>query len=247
MPWTPPTVYANGTVMDWTQIASDFSDLRSYVNAVPAADLADGSVRRDQLLRPEVLGWPTQAMLGEAQVNAWMDADHLGVGLPLHRLGWGSRPDRVTIIPASLAGNFTMTRVGRTLELHDGWDHDVLIHVQGSAWVTTNPTTSTGPYYSDGAGAALTKGGLGWLHLYRFDREAGTRTKYTVGRAKLYPRHYDIGASLTDYGHDRWHVCYYERLPGGKTYDFVLGFEKENESSVVQIDLADIAFHVEVS
>jgi hypothetical protein len=257
MPYTPPVTLVDGTPVLWSEIESNLSDFRDWVNEIPVADVTAASIGRDALVRPNIGGWPTQGLFGDPQSLA---ADAFGAHQipPVDFGAWGQEPERITLMPGASAvpSGRLLTKFGRTLYLHPLWDHDVQIHITGiiQVRVTNSSTTPAGTdtVYPDGAAGpafGTPVSGLGYLQVYMRDREDGSETVYGTGRAKVYSQDAYNGVTAL-YGQlaaDRFHVVYYGRLAGGRYLDFILGYAPENTDRIVQIDLSELTFTAEVS
>jgi hypothetical protein len=86
----------NGQAMSWTSMATQLATMRTWVNAVPVTDVADGSIQREHLVRPVIAGFPVEGMRSDFREHRWRTSNLTGPNL-YSRSSWTA--DRVTIDP----------------------------------------------------------------------------------------------------------------------------------------------------
>lgn len=112
----PISVTNPSGVQSWTSLATQFATMRTWVNAVPSADVVDASVQREHLIRPVVQGWPSNGQVSAWREHRWAEIGTLG--LPMYGPKRWSIPDKYTISPdnADREGGVWITPVGAAIE-----------------------------------------------------------------------------------------------------------------------------------
>lgn len=228
------TDHVAGDVMSWSAVAANLATFRSWINAVPLADIATGQIEREHLVRPRLLQFPVQAIQSGFQTVFWQT---YGNPIPsaLQRAEWGSRAERLLIKPYRLPAGTDRwyTPISRTVH----FPRDVDVDLQATFEVCTRGPVA-GPLYPDGAGLAGSAV-CGWFRWHVIDRAAGTDTPYVPGEQWVFPS--EAGAPGSNAYTDQLHVSYCGSLTAG-TYDFVLVYHLgATPSTLQQIDVSRVS------
>lgn len=232
MPFSDTPVTGPGLAISelWTNV----DDFRTWLNSVPDGDVADNSILREHVVRPQVLGFPVNGFLGALQ-RAYLQ--EIGIGGPdlIDHSEWGPILERVAIVPRVTNGveERFVTCIGRTFDLESNSDVRAMLTM---AWAVAAADTATGP---DGVGGGEQGGHFAF---YLRDRSDGSLTKFSPSTNHVYP--FDTG----QYGdrHDWGILAYVESHPAG-TYDLVLVYHRDlAPDEVHQIDITRAQLSMEV-
>lgn len=239
-----------GTVMEWSDLADNFEDMRTNLNGswTPNIDFVDGGARREHLVRPVIQGFPVNGAFSTFQ--AMYRGTPLGIDPPteLQYTKWGSKVDRVTIKPflckGATAGSDTLARwvlpggvfvvAPRTMS--------TTILCQFDCQVRSSTDTPQ-PTYPTGAGGGETAGEFRLLVHDRSDNTEDMRQPRT-----MYPL-FDTASSNADTIFlDRVSMCTTLDLAAGE-YDIALVYLRGNGAAgdlIRQLDLTCLTLHVEL-
>jgi len=67
MPYTPGTVFADGTTMDAAAVRAELVAIRAWQNEILATDMVAGQLNRTHIYRPDVAGFPKQNLEAPTQ------------------------------------------------------------------------------------------------------------------------------------------------------------------------------------
>lgn len=226
------TPIVDGSVMTWAPLAANFAAARTWLNAIPAADIADGAIQREALVRPRILPFPNQAFESGFQRAFWMSH-----GIPGHNAlfgrEWGSRVDRFLIKPDRLPSGTErwLTPISRTV--HFPFDVDVDVQAHFETCVRGQPDN---PVYPNGAGLANSQvaGRFRW-HVYA--RDTDTETSFAAGEQEVYPTE-GPGVGTTQSYTDQVHLSLVTSLAAG-TYDLYVVYHRDS-ASISQIDVSRV-------
>lgn len=238
-----PTLHSDGTVISWEEIAANAADARAWVNAIPDADIDDGVIRREHLVRPIVSGFPIQGMVSTLQEAHTADFGVEGTGADVHQdEAWGALPDRYTIVPLMNDGDEEVWRtpLARTIHLHR--EADVEVHAIFQSKVTADGDAAS---YPDGASGPANAARAGHFILHVTERSTGTLTKATSGLQHVYPP--EAGASpKAEDSYDSVHLSFVDTLDAG-VWDFQVVYKRDSApEEVSQIDLTRATLTIEV-
>lgn len=231
MPITGLADFSAGAAMDWSAIASNLTEIRDYLNAVPAADVAGGAVSREHLVRPSIIGWPVEGYESGFQA---LYAMSYGPGAPYNWTNWGPLPERITIIPDATdegSARAWKTPIGKTVVVEEQARLSAFLTAMMS--VRINSDLVDAPDYPSFPEDELG----GYLEMVVVNRQTGDVTGQTETRQTVY----SIQVSqpvvmLMDQGAD----------PG--VYDVYLRYVRDSfdDGRWLQIDLSNIELTVEV-
>jgi hypothetical protein len=232
MPFVPTPLVA-GTVAEWADFADNMTDLRAWLNAIPLADVQAESVEREHLVRPFMLGFPTDGTYSSFQAAFRAKFGITGEALTIAE--WGSRRERLTITPGFVNGQSTrwLLPIGRTIHLP--FDAELSVFAAFDMQVRSDPGAVQ---YPDGAGAGQIAGSF---RVYVYDRvddtveERQIRTIYPMEPAVIGTQ----GPLLVD---KVAQMSTFARVAG--YYDIGLIYYAF-DANVDQLDLTRITFHVE--
>lgn len=226
------TPHVDGDPMRWSEVAANMAAGRAWLNAIPAADIADGAIQREALVRPRILGFPNQGFESGFQRAFW--ASH---GLPNHNAlfgrEWGSRVERYLIKPERLPSGTSrwITPISRTV--YFPFDVDLDVQASFEAGIRGGETN---PVYPNGAGLANSEvsGRFRW-HVYA--RDTDTETSDADGEQEVYPTEGPAAGTSQSYT-DQVHVSLVTSLDAG-TYDLYVVYHLDT-GTVSQIDLSRV-------
>lgn len=226
------TPHVDGDVLDWTELADNFEAARTWLNEIPAADIADGAVQREALVRPRILGFPNQGFQSGFQRGFWLQH-----GLPNHNAlfgrEWGSRVQRHIIKPSKLPSGTSRwyTPISRTVYFPFDCDIDVQ-----ATFETCVRGPETDPVYPDGASLANSEvsGRFRW-HVYA--RDTDLETSDASGEQEVYPTEGPAAGTSRSYT-DQVHLSLVTSLLAG-TYDLFVVYHLD-DATISQIDLSRV-------
>ncbi len=224
-----PDDHSNGSRMEWADIQANIDNAREWVNDIPPEDTADSAIRREHLVRPVILGFPSRGMFSTLQQAQYADlGPNASPGQPFNNEALGAAKDRLTIIPGISDGSTGVWRtpLARTLRLHR--TSDVEVHASFWAIVVADGTLVLHP---DGAGAGDV---AGYFALHGFRRGAAAATVSNRGRQDVY------------YSANRVHLTMVDTFPAGVLELSVVYHHNGASSDIQQIDLTRATFSVEV-
>jgi hypothetical protein len=238
MPAPTFTTHVDGTVMDWSAIAADFTTFRTWLNTgIVNADWADGSVRREHLVAPVIRGFPSTGLESTFQGILWREFGNQEADAGT-ALQWGSTVERLTVFPALLGkDNRWRTPMGATLFLPV--DSDVEVNLQAALHVVQNTATVT---YPTGAGVDATGANGGRYLITGFNRVTGAEVDFGESEYPVFPMNF-----ATDYqANDSVRCVAHRRLTAG-TWDIQFVYDIRDGSVVVwQHDLSRVTMKIEV-
>jgi|SRR5688572_1203623 len=239
MPFSP-TPHSNGDVMSWADIQANATDARAWVNDIPNADIDDGSIRREHLVRPVLLGYPVEGSHSTVQEAHTATKGVQGTGMDLVRNApWGALKERYILIPKMNDGGSQLIRtpLGRTLQLFRA--SYVEVH---AFFACMSKADGTAASYPDGAGgpANAVRGGYFALHVY--DRASKTDDEFTAGLQHVY-----TPDPTAEERWDKFIVSYVGNLDEG-VYDFQLVYHLSGgpDDELFQLNLTRATLTVEV-
>lgn len=226
------TPHVAGDPMSWADLAANFAAARAWLNDIPAADIADGVIQREALVRPRILPFPNQAFESGFQRAFWMS-----YGLPSHDAlfgrEWGSRVERFLVKPDRLPTNADrwVTPISRTVYFPFAVDIDVQAHFEVCV---RGPVDD--PVYPDGAALANSEvsGRFRW-HVYA--RDTDTETSFAAGEQEVYPTE-GPGVGTTQSYTDQVHLSLVTSLAAG-TYDLFVCYHLD-DATVSQVDVSRV-------
>lgn len=219
MPITPYTPLVPGATMFWGDIESNNDIIRDYINAVSLGAVDDLSIPREALVRPVTLGFPEYGMFSGFQT---LRGREVHGGRAYDRSGWGSLPDRHTIIVDS--ADMAALRKHITPIGMQGWCP------AGSSQVTVDLTAW---HVYDGT-SGVSNLEAGYIELVHYDRVQNTRLVQAESRRSIYavPAVQRISMmAVFDIGQPGDHAWYLQ---------FVRSQAIAANNTHIQIDLADI-------
>lgn len=225
------TQHVDGTAMDWSIVAANLAAYRAWQNAIPLADLTDGSIRREHLVRPVIDGFPFNGIRGETQQVYFLSYGVFDRASPAP-LSWGQRRNRITITPPAVGlGEKWRTPIGATVRLPYAAHVEISLSME---WQVRNPPPG-GPIYPDGAGAGNTGGYFAFL---RYERATDTETEMAASRLFVYPL--ETAGGTTTFN-DRGHMLWAGTLAAG-TWDLSLAYVRGSASVLMaQIDVSRLS------
>lgn len=232
------TTYVDGTVMDWTPIASDFAAIRAWLNAVPNGDVVNGTIQREHLARPPIQGFPIQGMEGTVQSAYWRT---LGLSDPDGMVPgeWGVRRNRFTVFPLLMPpDNVWRFPVGATLRMPNS-SH---LHVGvGLEWQHRVRDAGGTVKYPDALGAGVQ---VGWIGVELKDRLSGVVTRDARHRVFVYPQQ-DAARAQTIF-HDSGEIRFDTTSAFNSVIDLVLYYEHHQASAGVgaQLDIGVVSMSI---
>lgn len=239
MPYVPTAL---GTVMDWADLVTNFQDARAELNAIPNGAVADESIQREHLVRPSVLGFPTNGVESTFQ-GSWQ-ASEVGMvpPVPVKFSQWGPRIARLTcrplftraVVQGGAFGSRWMFPIGKTLTLTK--QASVTAICQFDLQVRSGDSA---PLYPLGAAGDI----AGTFALMIYDRATGEESLPCLRNA--YPLNTGLLAGGSDTYVDRVSLIGVETLAPG-SYDFGLVYYRGEPSDLVgQLDLTSVGMHLE--
>lgn len=235
---TDPT---DGTAMSWASLATQFATMRTWVNAVPDADVVDGSVTREHLVRPVTQGFPVQAQRSTFREYRWQDR---GIDVPqLYDLNGWSIPERLTICPRATGAlgsgeSLWYTPIGETLQA-PGTEFRV--------WFSCAYQVRMDPNLWAPAGALTPKTKAGELQIRAYNRSTGAETTSSIANIDLYSGEYNSSTPAGIAAGDGTLFAKVETFALFTTVaDDVYVVFKRTRDNVDQVDLARISFQTEV-
>jgi hypothetical protein len=234
----------NGQAMSWTSMASQFSTMRTWVNAVPLADVVDGSIQREHLVRPVIAGFPVEGMRSDFREHRWRTSNLTGPNL-YARSSWTA--DRLTIVPDAA------DRLTSTSTSGDRWNTPIgapLYGVGASArvWFSCSTLVRMDPSLFPGGIIATEDAPEIAGELQILTAVAGSLpvvVTHAVGN--VWCGEWDGDPALTNAstGTLMSRVQLFAYI--STAVDWVYVAFKRTRDDVDQVDLSRIAFHVEVS
>lgn len=221
--------------MVWSDIAANLALARTWLNDIPDTDVQDASVEREHLVRPQILGFPSNRTYSGFQ-QVFRQTFGLGGTEALTPQEWVSKMDRLTIRPEAVNGVSSrwLLPLGTTMFLPYQSDLSVLFSCDLQA--RTDPVA--GPFYPDGAGAGQIAGSFRFLV---YDRQTLVSTERAL--RVLYPTEPAIIGPFGGLTTDRIHMLTTFTLDPGH-YDIGMAYY-EPAPVVEQFDLTRITFHIE--
>ena len=245
MPYAAPNLPLNTTNTSWTELSSNFDDLRSYLNAIPVADVAARSVRREHLVAPTVRGYPQDRFESEVQLRGGFE-NGTAVSPGTSPAAWGARVERLTIVPRHVDPRVYLP-LGWTLYTTNPWGlaRQVEIEIHGSVQVRVDwndPLTR----YPDGAGAGAA---AGRLEIRVRDRTTGIWVPSLAGACDLFPQDYATPPDgFRSVRGEPWRCVHVGDLVAGRVYDLVLSYVRDTAPlGIRQIDLSEITAKIAIS
>lgn len=233
MPFVAPVTHANGTVMSWSDIASNASAFRAWYNDIPVGDLVAGGIRREHLVKPSL------DLFGFRSPHQQLHPISFGLGEAdaLTPDEWGSRVERLTIIPFvnESVGNVWKLPIGATIYCPVSRQVEVHLSLE---WQVRNDENN--PTYPDGAGGPANAAIGGYFILHSFVRSTGVDTPFEPGRQAVYPIE-GAAAGALPYHNDHGHVSLIETFGAGAEVDIYLAYHRETAPTALErIDVSRV-------
>ena len=235
------TTHADGAAMAYSVFSTNIAAYRTWMNDIDRTDVGASAVQKEHLVRPRVVGFPHEGLLGEHDVLLNREMGRLDPQVQA-KGDWGARRNRLTVLPYRV-GTDDRWRLpwGATFYL----PRDARVRASFSAeWqVRTATVAAGGPAYPDGAGGGEVGGR--WV-LATYSRSTKTETLRTESAVYVYPE--DVGgvpATTYNNGGHGW----FEASLGSGTWDVFLVYDASSgaNSSLLQIDVSHIAGKIEAT
>lgn len=230
MPFSPTAL---GATMSWSELVTNFADLRTWMNDIPATDVDTGAVPREAFVRPVINGFlnGSWSSLQEAYVNTW------GLGEPIshYNQDWGPRRKRLSFVP--YLGNLETWHlpIGRTVRLHRSSQVEVLVNLE---WQTRSGTIE----YPNGAGGPANAARCGYFSVSIREKGDIADTEPLEGQQHVYHAGATSAASV-----NVGFLCAVETLAAG-TYDFGVVYHRSAAPTTLdQIDVGRATMVIEVT
>lgn len=244
MPFTH-TPFGAG-VMDWTTIATENAAFRSWVNQIPIGDLAAASIRRENLVRPNLQGFPLDGSEGGLQ-QAFGSSYGLLEPTAMKPPEWGSRRRRLACNPFKVSGYGDLWRfpIGKTLRLLRA--SDVEVHITFEYQTRADPPGGTaGAFYPDGLGSGNR---CGYFSCNRLNRSDLDDNEFAGGIMHAYSLQPGGAGATGGPNHTYGHVCWIGNVAVG-VYDFQLVYNRNSSATgaadLYQLDISRVQVDVEV-
>lgn len=230
------TDFVEGDVMSPAALAANWALARTWLEAVPASDVAAAAIQREHLVRPVIGGYPLEGGASTVQ-GAYGYSRGLGQPAALARTEWGPRRTRITWLSEITDGKTDAqtwrTPVGRG-GIYLPRSADVKLVMSADLQVRGATTV----LYPNGAGGAGTAS-AGYLAFHSWSRSTRTDTVHLSSHRDLYP----IEASSLH--SDKVLMILRDRFSAG-VYDFGLVWHRINAPDGLQFDLDRVTLALEV-
>jgi hypothetical protein len=238
--------------MDFLDVAGIFTTYRTFLNAIPAADVAAEAVQQQHLVRPVVRGYPAPGLFGLRQIVQPLGENLLAPPSSTNQvptLGgydeWGRRRERFTIRPALLdAGAVWLLPVGWITVLPSA--ADVRVEMQFEWWIRGSTGAVSSPTYPHSTGGVPAKAGRFALFTQRRFGIGGSPlatepTEQTETEVPVWPLHGDALDPQNVFA-DSGSILWTGNLLAG-VWQFWLGYVGPDPklAGLVQIDVGSVS------
>ena len=188
MPFTS-TPHVASSVMQWSEVATNLADARTWVNNIPNTDVLADSVLPQHLARPVVTDFPVQGLTGPNALRQlyWRNVGPVDGAQLYKRQNWNARTSRLTI-PCQQVVDRWQVAVGATIKLRK--TSTVSVSVMWTILTRTN--INTGPYYPTAPAGPF--GVCGYFQLGFWSRATESETVLSGSRRDTYPEAATAGA-----------------------------------------------------
>lgn len=241
------TPHVADTPMVFGDIATNLALYRDHANDLPAADIADASLRAEHIPRPRTLPFPLSGQHGEREA---VYGRSFGLGSPeaARARAWGPR-QRLAIAPWALSA-------GATWRLPLGWrvrlPTDAVVELEATwEWqvrTQKGDAVAGAPGYPKGTGSTATHAfgsatavprRAGYFSIHKTLLATGLTEELEVTRNYAYPLWPFTGDSpvANELFNDRGCVLWQGSVPSG-TWDFQLCYTADADTvDIMQVDV----------
>ncbi|HEY6866246.1 MAG TPA: hypothetical protein VI792_03250 [Candidatus Eisenbacteria bacterium] len=241
----PPvfSTFVDGTVMDPAAVAANFAAARAWLNDIPNADIVDGSIRREHLVRPMIRGFPWEGV-EHTPGGGCQAAMGSSIGLlqpdVIADSEFSSLAQRLTIVPVVSNGVTRTIRTAVAKTFHVASDNYVSAVVTADMEIRQDPGAAIHPF-DLGPGTQAVAGYFS-LHFYNLSTNADSNNG---ARRFIYPMDQSNAGNLVHQA--PLFVANSLRIQTPGFHEVQLCYHINAAASVIdQIDLARVMLHVEV-
>lgn len=230
MPYSPSISITDTDPMVIADVETEFTDIRTWINAIPNSDIVADAVEAQHLLKPESYGYPTRHTRTDFQAVYGVHASPLA-GLPtfIAEIGttfaenWSQLQTREVFYADAMG---TEDRIISSLSKRIRVDQtsDIVINLSAVIWCMG------GTYNTDTRGAVRL--------VYRNVSDAGAQTDIPAATRTIQPKNVQVGPPHIEIGHNIVTIdCCVEDLTPA-VYDVYLVFTKDAAAVGNQVIIA---------